>query len=208
MVAHSKGGASLQILAPGHMQKKKISFLSFLWPPDFPELGLKTGIQATWLVCRGVRQLWERLPRAISRALSSSAIVQSARTHPTLSQTQEAHMFVGSRQRKQTLSDPCQTAEMRGRETWQLLEHSAPHGLGHRILGDPQKSFGNESTTKEELTEQPWLSHSSNTSCRSKMNLALREALGVGVGVPRTGSFTIWCVGCGVLWRGTTKRPE
>lgn len=90
--------------------RNKISFLSFLWPPDSPELGLKTGIQATWLLCCGVRQLWERLPRAISRALSSFAIIQSARTHPTLAQKQEAQMLETG-QRKQTLSDSCQTAE-------------------------------------------------------------------------------------------------
>lgn len=100
LVAHSKGGVSLQILAPGHTQEKKyISFLSFLWPPDFPELGLRTGIQATWLLCCGVRQLWERLPRAISRALSS-AIIQSARTHPTLSLKQEDQMLETGRENR------------------------------------------------------------------------------------------------------------
>lgn len=104
LVAHSKGGESSDTGSWSHAGKKKISFLSFLWPPDFPELGLKTGIQATWLLCRGVRQLWERLPRAISRALSSSAIIQSARTHPTLSQKQEAQMLETGRE-----SRPSQT---------------------------------------------------------------------------------------------------
>lgn len=90
---------------------------------------------------------------------------------------------VENRQRKQTLSDPRQIAEMRRREARQLQEHSAPHGLGHQILGDPQKSFGNESTTEEELRELPWLSHPSNTSYRPKMNLALSKVLRARVGV-------------------------
>lgn len=66
------------------------------------------------------------------------------------------------------------------KETRQLQERSASHRLDHQILRDPQKSFGNESTTKEELTEQPWLSHPSNTSCRPKRNLALSKTLGMG----------------------------
>lgn len=72
---------------------------------------------------------------------------------------------------------------MTRRETRQLQEHSAPYGLSHRILRDPQTSSGNENTTEEELTEHPWLSHPSNTSCRPKMNLALSKE-GTGVGGP------------------------
>lgn len=49
---------------------------------------------------------------------------------------------VGNKQRKQTLSDTCQTAEMRERGTQQLQEHPAPHGLGHRVLRDPQRASG------------------------------------------------------------------
>lgn len=91
--------------------------LSFLWPQDFPELGLKTGNQATWILYRGVRQLRAEASRAISRARSSFAIIQRARTHPKHSQKQEARMLqmLKASRVMQTLPRHSQRAETRKR---------------------------------------------------------------------------------------------
>ena len=138
LVAHSKGGVSLQILAPGHTQEKKIyQFSQFSVASRLSRIGSEN-----WYPSNLASLLWGQA--AVGEASKGNFQGTQFCNYPKCKDTPHALTKargpnVGNRQRKQTLSDPRQTAEMRKREAWQLQEHSAHHGLGHQILRDPLK---------------------------------------------------------------------